>query len=209
MFASRHAGTKPSLTNQKVRWDRSGQSEDKGRYLLNNGTWTIRLSVANILMRGLTHFWSSQCVRIMNEKTFLETFSFCRCFIRKTESEEIKEFLHPNKIRYLETKSSEVLEEKMLRHSRMGNIAQIFLKTFIHNRIIFTFLVWRNVLDRCYPHPISHRNLFVERRLESDSIKSSDIGGTLCRVTRIIEKLKILKILGHGERAGVVGGAAI
>ena len=43
----------------------------------------------------------------------------------------------------------------------------------------------------------------TERRLESDSIKSSDIGGTLCRVTRIIEKLKILKILGHGERAGV------
>ena len=66
----------------------------------------------------------------------------------------------------------------------------------------------RNVLDRCCPHPISHRNLFVERRLESDSIKSSDIGGTLCRVTRIIEKLKILKILGHGERAGV-GRAAI
>lgn len=136
MFASRHAGTRASLTNQKVRWDRSGQSEDKGRYLLNNGTWTIRLSVANILMRGLTHFWSSECVRIMNEKTFLETFSFCRCFIRKTESEEIKEFLHPNKIRYLETKSSEVLVEKMLRHSRMGKIAQI-LKTFIHFNYIY------------------------------------------------------------------------
>lgn len=41
---------------------------------------------------------------------------------------------------------------------------------------------------------------FVRRRLESDSIKSSDIGGTLCRVTRIIEKLKILKISGHGVR---------
>ena len=40
----------------------------------------------------------------------------------------------------------------------------------------------------------------MRRRLESDSIKSSDIGGTLCRVTRIIEKLKILKISGHGVR---------
>ena len=59
------------------------------------------------------------------------------------------------------------------------------------------------------PSATCYRNLFVERRLESDSIKSSDIGGTLCRVTRIIEKLKILKILGHGERAGVGGGAAI
>ena len=130
-------------------------------------------------------------------------------FEKRNQRRSKSSFIQTKSGIYVETKSSEVLEEKMLRHIRMGNIAQIFFKTFIHNRIIFTFLVWRNVLDRCYPHPISHRNLFVERRLESDSIKSSDIGGTLCRVTRIIEKLKILKILGHGERAGVVGGAAI
>lgn len=47
----------------------------------------------------------------------------------------------------------------------------------------------------------------MRRRLESDSIKSSDIGGTLCRVTRIIEKLKILKISGHGARTEEAGEA--
>ena len=69
------------------------QWEGRPTHPLNNGTWDIRLSVANILMRRLTHFWSSECVQIMNEKTFFETFLFHVSFGRQNHGRSKSSFI--------------------------------------------------------------------------------------------------------------------